>query len=282
MTSPAAAPVRPPRPRLVTIASWLQLAAVALLLVLAAVLVWHAMWWDGEIDRAARLVPDADPAEVADERFGNVVMSCVVGVPVLLLAALLGFAAWGVRRGSAVARVMVFVTGGLQLLCVFGQGCFAGMLLPFAFAMGGGPTEDWDSEIPAEFTPDESKFLQTLYGTGPDPAEDVFFAVGGLAALLVFGLTLAAVVLLALPTSHRWFVPASGRPPGAPHRPPVAYPVPAAFLLPPGYMICPDPSAHGIPPQPAPAPPAAAATPPAGDPTAPPDSDPTASGGDVR
>ncbi|MEH0935665.1 hypothetical protein [Micromonospora psammae] len=244
MTQDAVAPTaRPPRPTLVTVAFWLQLATTVLLLVLIGVVVWQAVDWNGAIDRAARLVPEADPAEVDSERFGNIVMSCVIGVPLLLLAALLGSTARGVRRGSNTARIVVFVAGGCQLLLVLGQCCFAGLMLPFLFALGG-PGEDWEEEVPAEFTAEESKFLQTLYGSGPDPAEDVFFAVGGLGAMLVFTLTLAAVVLLALPAVHRWFVPASAAAP----RPPVAPPAPAPYLLPPGYMICPDPAAHAVPP----------------------------------
>ncbi|MCW3813679.1 hypothetical protein ONA91_04300 [Micromonospora sp. DR5-3] len=266
MTLTAAPPARPPRPTAVTTASWMQLAAAALLLVAAGLLVWHAIWWDGEIDHAARLVPDADPAEVDGERFGNVMMSCVLGVPVLLFAALLGVAARGVRRGSNGARIAVFVAGGLQLLVGVGQGCCAGAALPFFFAFGA-PMEAGD--VPPEFLPEESTFSQTLYGT--DPQGDLFFAGGGLIALLVLGLTVTAVVLLALPTSHRWFVPQAAEPP----RLPAGYPAPSAFLLPPGYMICPDPRAHGVPGQYGPAAPGPAAPAAPIDPAAAPDGPPT-------
>ncbi|MFE9206141.1 hypothetical protein [Micromonospora sp. NPDC007230] len=266
MTSTATPPTRPPRPKAVTTASWLQLAASALLLVAVGLVVWHAIWWNGEIDHAARLVPAADPAEVDGERFGNIMTSCVVGVPALLLAAVLGGAAWGVRRGSVGARIAVFVAGGLQLLVGLGQCLCAGAALPFLFAFGGPPTE---GDMPPEFFPEESRFIQTLYDTDSYPAEDLLFAGGGLIALLVFGLTATAIVLLALPASRHWFVPQAAHPP----HPPVAYPAP--YLLPPGYMICPDPRAHGVPWQ-YPAAPEASASAPAApvDPTGAPDGPP--------
>ncbi|MBM0231484.1 hypothetical protein JNW91_06175 [Micromonospora sp. STR1_7] len=56
--SPPAAASRPPRPATVTIAFWLQLAVVLVLLGLAALTVAQAVHFDGQIDRAVRLVPD--------------------------------------------------------------------------------------------------------------------------------------------------------------------------------------------------------------------------------
>ncbi|GAB3187902.1 hypothetical protein FHX75_121002 [Micromonospora palomenae] len=251
MTQDAGAPARPPRPTAVTVASWLQMAAAVVLLALLGLVIWQAIDWNGEIDRAARLVPDADPDEVSGERFGNIVMSCALGVPALLLAAGLLATARGVRRGSNVARILVFVVGGLQLLAGCAQGGFAVLFIPFLFAFGGpGPEEDWDSDIPAEFMPEESGFMRELYGDGSDPAGDVLFAAGSLGTLLVVGLTLTAVVLLALPSVHRWFVPRAAE---QARRAPLDPTYPPAFLLPPGYMLCPDPRAHGLPPQPMPA-----------------------------
>ncbi|MEH0842561.1 hypothetical protein V6U81_09250 [Micromonospora sp. CPCC 205711] len=243
MTAPAAPPVRPPRPRLVTVAFWLQLAIAALLLVLAGLVVWQAVHWNGEIDRALRLVPDADPEEVSGERFGNVMMACVIGVPAVLLAVALAVTALGIRRGSNAARITVFVIAGVQVLIMLGQGCSGALFLPFLFFLDEGPGEYAPDEYDPGF-PEDSKFLDALYGSGPDRSEDVLFAVGGLSLLLVFCLTLAVVVLLVQPTVHRWFVPRSA----TEARPPVGYhPVPAAFVLPPGYMVCPDPRLHGVP-----------------------------------
>ncbi|MDH6465471.1 hypothetical protein M2302_005673 [Micromonospora sp. A200] len=276
MTQDAGAPARPPRPTAVTVASWMQIAAAVVLLALLGLVIWQAIEWNGEIDRAARLVPDADPDEVSGERFGNIVMSCVLGVPALLLAAGLLATARGVRRGSNVARILVFVVGGLQLLATCAQGGLSVLFIPFLFALGG-PEEDWDSDMPAEFMPEESGFMRELYGDGSDPTGDVLFGAGSLGTLLVVGLTLTAVVLLALPSVHRWFVPRAAEQ----ARPAPLNPLnPPAFLLPPGYMLCPDPRAHGLPPQltpaaPMPAAPAqpAPATPPQPAPEAPPASD---------
>ncbi|WP_446212103.1 hypothetical protein [Micromonospora sp. IBSANI012] len=268
MTQDAGAPARPPRPTAVTVASWMQIAAAVVLLALLGLVLWQAIEWNGEIDRAARLVPDADPDEVSGERVGNIVMSCVLGVPALLLAAGLLATARGVRRGSNVARILVFVVGGLQLLAACAQGGFAVLFIPFLFALGG-PEEDWDSDIPAEFMPEESGFMRELYGDGSDPAGDVLFAAGSLGTMLVVGLTLTAVVLLALPSVHRWFVPRAAE---QARRAPLDPPYPPAFLLPPGYMLCPDPRAHGLPPQPtpvAPMPPASQPMPPASQPMPP-------------
>ncbi|MEH1056949.1 hypothetical protein V6U89_17320 [Micromonospora sp. CPCC 206171] len=245
MTQDAGAPARPPRPTAVTVASWMQIAAAVVLLALLGLVLWQAIEWNGEIDRAARLVPDADPDEVSGERVGNIVMSCVLGVPTLLFAAGLLATARGVRRGSNVARILVFVAGGLQLLVACAQGGLSVLFIPFLFALGG-PEEDWDSDMPAEFMPEESGFMRELYGDGSDPAGDILFGAGSLGTLLVLGLTLTAVVLLALPSVHRWFVPRAAE---QARRAPLDPTYPPAFLLPPGYMLCPDPRAHGLPPQ---------------------------------
>ncbi|MGB2572420.1 hypothetical protein ACPFP2_28860 [Micromonospora citrea] len=243
MTPPAATLARPPRPTVVTVAFWLQVAAVVVLLALIGLVVWQAVDWNGQIDRAARLVPDADPDEVAGERFGNIFTSSVVGLAALVVAGWLGGTAVGLRRGSNTARILVFVAGGVQLLLFFGQCCTGALMIPFLFALG--EPEEWDPELDGPYPPEESKFLQTLYpDNGSVLREDVLFGAGAGGGALVVGLTLAAVVLLALPVAQRWFVPRSAEDPR-----PVGPPAPVPFLLPPGYMICPDPRVHGAPPQ---------------------------------
>ncbi|TDC34721.1 hypothetical protein E1166_24430 [Micromonospora sp. KC213] len=262
---PTAAPARPPRPTSVTTASWLQIAAVVVLLALAGVLVWQAVDWDGQIDRAARLVPDADPEEVRSERFGNVFMTCLLGVPTLLFAGWLGATAVGVRRGSNTARILVFVAGGCQLLLTCGQGCSGALAIPLMFGVADADAEEWDTAVEGVLG-EQSRFLDTLYP--PDASfslrDDILFGTATGGTVLVFLLTLAAVVLLALPVAQRWFVP--------PARHAVRPPAPVTFMLPPGYMVCPDPRAHGVPPQVPPA-----ATPPPGTAT----SDPHAPAGPV-
>ena len=77
---------RPPRPVTVTVAFWLQIATVAVLLAVVGLAVAGAVLFDAEITRAARQVADADPAEVRGERTGNAVRALIVAVPAALLA----------------------------------------------------------------------------------------------------------------------------------------------------------------------------------------------------
>ncbi|MER7460342.1 hypothetical protein [Micromonospora sp. NPDC126480] len=279
--APVDAPARPPRPHTVTIAFWLQLAAVLILLGLVALVIVQTVQWDGRIDDAVRKVPDAAPDEVRAERWSNVTGSLIIGVPLLLLAGWYAATARPVRRGGNVARILVFVAAGGQLLVCVCQGCFGALFAPMLFATGFDEEPVFPDEegMPPDFW-DESPFLDALYGT-PGPFEAVFFPLGMLGALAVFVLTAAVVLLLALPPAHRWFVPAEPVPPAPPVLPAVAlpypgpgyappgypvpgyappgYPVPGyappAYLppghvAPPGYPFCPDPSAHAQPPEP--------------------------------
>ncbi|SCL57459.1 hypothetical protein [Micromonospora peucetia] len=261
MTPPADAPVRPPRPVTVTIAFWLQLVAVLALLALVALLVTQAIQWDGQIDRAVRAVPDADPDEVRGERWINVTMTVVVGLPTLLLALWLAATAVPVRRGGNTARIMVFVAGGLQLAVCLCQGLFGALVFPLFFVLGfeegpyvEGEYPDGDSAAPEADIWAESKFSEALYA-GPDTFDAVLFPLAGVGVLTVLLLTFAVVLLLALPPANRWFVPRTE----SLAVPPTAYPVfPVAYapsltpggyrVAPPGYLICPDPAAHQPPP----------------------------------
>ncbi|MDM4721579.1 hypothetical protein QTQ03_19020 [Micromonospora sp. WMMA1363] len=267
MTAPTDVPARPPRPRTVTVAVWLQLASVLVLLGLVALVIVQAVQWDGHIDRAVRAVPDVDPGEVSAERWGNVTGALFISVPVLLLAVWYAATARPVHRGGNVARILVFVGAGLQLLVCLGQGCLGVVFLPMLLA-GAGFDEAYpdDGDPPAEFWED-SAFLDALYGT-TDPFDAVFFPLGVLGALLVFLLTAAVVLLLVLPPAHRWFVAARPVPPplstipapylaaepvppayappdyAPPGYVPPGYQPPGYFTVPPGYLSCPDPSAH--------------------------------------
>ncbi|MGW3786394.1 hypothetical protein ACWD5Z_17555 [Micromonospora chokoriensis] len=255
MSPPATVP-RPPRPVIVTIAFWLQLAVVLVLLGLAALTVVEAVHFDGQIDRAVRLVPDADPDEVAGERRGNVAMALILGIPAVLLAVWLAVTAVPVRRGGNVARILVFVGSGAQLLVCFAQCCSAGFIVPALTTPG------FATEPPPEWEEWEtSTFFDTLYA-GTDPWDQLLVPVAGLGVLTVLTLSAGVVLLLALPPAHRWFVPGSARetPPGpAWSMPGASYamtgygypPVPLVPIfpppsqqLPPGYLICPDPAVH--------------------------------------
>ncbi|MEV2237650.1 hypothetical protein [Micromonospora sp. NPDC049891] len=257
--APAAVPPpRPPRPGTVTVAFWLQLGTVLILLGLVALVVIEAVQWDAAIDRAVRLVPDADPGEVRAERWSSVTMAAVFGVPALLLALWLGLTAPRVRAGSNTARTMVFAAGGVQLLLCIVQGCLGAFLIPFglAFAVSGAPYVDEpyvDESYPDDVPPpgddfwQESDFAEALYSQ-PSPF-DYLFPLAGLGVLLVFLLTAAVVLLLALPPAHRWFVPrtepAAARPPAGgdiPNSHLVGYPVPM------GYPAYPAPPGGPVPP----------------------------------
>lgn len=268
MIQAAREPVRPARPASVTIAFWLQLATAAVLLLLIGLMVWHGVHWDGEIDRAARVVPDANPDEVHGERIGNVVMSATLGVPLLLLAVGLAVTAPFVRQGRNAARILVFVAAGVSLLIGLGPGCAGTLFLPFAL-FAGPPVQEGPPDSGTDGGWGESKFITELY-SNPDPADDAFLAAGLLGVGTVFVLTVAVVLLLALPPATRYFVPRPAA--GAGFYPVAAQPFPyvsnpagnAVPAVAPGYMICPDPALHlAHPPGPAtPTPPPA----PAGDP----------------
>ncbi|TDB95011.1 hypothetical protein E1091_10505, partial [Micromonospora fluostatini] len=118
-----AEPARPARPATVTAAFWVQLAQVAVLLLLVGLVVWYAVHWNGQIDRAVRLVPDADPDEVSGERINNVVTSSAFALPALLVAIVLAVTAPRVRRGRNGARITVLVAGGLQFVACLGMPC---------------------------------------------------------------------------------------------------------------------------------------------------------------
>ena len=231
MTSVATEPARPARPTSVTIAFWLQLAAVVILLGVVAATVTGAVLFDAEITRVARLVADADPAEVRGERTGNLVRTLITAVPAALLAIWLAATALPLRAGRNAARILVYVAGAVQLLLVCAQGCGAALVLPAMFVFAGPIVAE---PVPGEppFGPDEipweeSAFLDALY-TNADPFTDLSFVAAGIAVPLLLVLTAAVIVLVSVPPAGRYFVPRA-----APAGP-----------LPPGYMICPDPSLH--------------------------------------
>jgi len=274
MTSPAVA-ARPTRPAVVTVAFWLQIATVAVLLAVVGLVVFAAVRYNAQIDEALRRVPDADPVEVSDERSGNIFATTTLGVPALLLAAWLAATALPLRSGSNPARILVFVAAGAQLLLCLAQGCGGLLVIPLMLATG---MDDPGYDPALDPGPDgvdweQSKFLDALYDQG-DP--EAIFAFGGIGVVLVMVLTLAVVVLLLVPDSGRYFRPASAAlppvpygywpghpaayasghpaaayyPPGYPAAYPPGYPAagypPAAMPPPPGYPACPDPGLHQV------------------------------------
>ncbi|WP_433346129.1 hypothetical protein [Micromonospora sp. CA-111912] len=270
MTAPVAAPVRPPRPTSVAVACWLQAATVLILLGLLALVAYKAVRFDDEISQAARLVPDADPAEVRGERNGNVFGSLLLGIPVLLLAGWLAGTALPLLRGRNVARILVFVSGGGQLLLCLGQACSGALMLPLILALGFSEGMDPEGEpFPEEDLWQESRFLETLYGR-QESHDAVIYPIAGISVLTVLLLTAAVVLLLSLPPANRYFRPRAQPPAGpVPYGgwptapvPPVGAWVPAGYPVPPGYLICPDPALHLAHPPTSPGPAGPASVPP--------------------
>ncbi|SNT58623.1 hypothetical protein SAMN05421812_11133 [Asanoa hainanensis] len=223
----------PPRPRpvTVTVAFWLQLAAVLTLLALLGLLVAHAVYYDGLISRAAELVPNVDPGEVSGERVGNVVTTAVPGVVVLVVVLWLAATALPMLRGSNVARIFVFVAGGAHLLLCASPFLAGAAMIPLFIASDPGYAPE-DDLVWAE----GSTFYDTLYNN-TTPAEDAFMAGQAAVTVIEVVLLLAIVVLLAVPPASRWFVPP--RPPVLPVGPYAVYPY-AGYP----YLVCPDPSVH--------------------------------------
>lgn len=235
MVQPAREAAPPIRPATVTVAFWLQLASAAVLLLLIGLLIWHAVYWNGEIDRAVRLVPNADPAEVAGERWSNVLMSAVLGAVALGLAGWLAVTAPYVRRGHNAARILVFAAAGVLLLICLGPTVLAPLAIPFAIAGAAWPQEP-PPEAAADLGWEPSAFVETLHAE-PHPIDDLFLAAGALGVGTVFLLIVAVVLLLTVPPAGRYFVSRV-----APY--PTAKVASRLPRIPPGYMICPDPALH--------------------------------------
>ncbi|WP_173059805.1 hypothetical protein [Phytohabitans houttuyneae] len=262
MPTLAERPARPRRPASVTVAFWLQVAAVLALLVMVGLTVAYAVYFDGQISRVAEMVPDADPDEVSAERTGNVVTSVVTGALILVVAVCLAATAVPMFRGSNVARIMVFVAAGAHILLCAAP-CIGGAAVAPIF-LASAPEEPYLGEEPWE----ESRFLETLYSESL-PFEDGYFLGMAAGTGLELMLVIAVVVLLVVPPANRYFVPRPPAPawaggyvlPAGTLVPAQAYPPPAPWPAGPPwprapagphpgltYVICPDPSAHLPPP----------------------------------
>jgi hypothetical protein len=216
---------RPPRPVTVTVAFWLQIAAVAVLLAVVGLAVTGAVLFDAEITRVAGLVADADPAEVRGERTGNVVGALIAAVPAALLAIWLAATAQPLRAGNNTARILVYVAGGAQVVLLCTQACAGALFLPLTLVFAAGPMEADPTGGEPPLGPDEvpwesSAFLDALYADA-GPFTDLSFVGAGLAVPLLLVLTAAVIVLISVPPGGRYFVPRAAVP-----------------------MICPDPSLH--------------------------------------
>lgn len=254
----------PRRPATVTAAFALQLAVVAGLLVMIAVVLAHAVRYDGLIDQAARATA-ASRDEAAMERAGNLSGALMPAVPALVLAVWLGCTAVGLRRGSNVARILTLVGLAAPLLlgalfCLVG-GVF-GVLIELVLA---GPSQTIPpDEIVVE---DASGFYAELQRLDSGGWSIVFGVLGVTGAAVALLAAIATGVLLLTHTSAGYFRsqhPVSGPPypaywagPAYPHPmpPPYPYRYPAAYGQPPFWYPTPAPPA-APPPTPGPVSPA--------------------------
>jgi hypothetical protein len=228
-------PGRPAPPVTVKLSvSLLRLAAAAVLLRLisSGYALGH---FDDILHRAAERI-GASPQDISNQRTGNLVANGVaIGGALLIGAALLVPSFW-LSRGSPVARVLSCVAAGLVALL-----CCGGLALAIAGQSASGGSK-LQSEV-ERLTVDETPAWVTL---------------SALASALAPPLALAALVLLLVPPSNRFF-----RPPVAPS----AYPYG-------GYYAYPAYPAQGWGSQQAPEPLSANEPPPGNEPPGPPSEHP--------
>ncbi|HEX5542469.1 MAG TPA: hypothetical protein VFX60_13060 [Micromonospora sp.] len=248
-STPPAVPVRPARPGTVTVAVYLQLALVGLLLAVVGLAVAHALHYDELIDGAVHAA-DADPATVSNERAHNTMETVLIGGPVLLLAAWFGACAVPLYRGSNVARILTLVAGGLELVaCCVPAGAMFGLIPVMVAVEEARSDEDWAGEpLNQEENSwgEESAFYDAL-SAGEN---EWFFALGALAMLVAFALCIAIMVLLLTPATNRYVDPRPDPFTGAWPIPTHGYPIGHPY---PTYVYPADP----YPPHPGPVPPPA-------------------------
>jgi hypothetical protein len=182
--------------------------AAGILLVLILLAVVYAIQFDALIDAAARAT-DADPDEVSSERQSNLASVFAVGVPCLIMAVWLAATLVPILRGSNTGRILAFVGVSTPVVC--GLCCGVGGLAAAGFLIfslaDSGFDEDWPEEDPefdgSDGYPD-SGFYDRLYGDGTP----VWSEIVGMAGVLIIGaLLIAAVALLLVPASNRYFRP---------------------------------------------------------------------------
>lgn len=179
---------RPPRPATVTIAFVLLVLAAVLILLPLISLIYELSHFESLLRRAAES-SGSDPAARSDARTTEQVGGAI-GIGLLILASIsLLVPSMFLLRGSNVGRVLSCIAAALATLC-----CFAGG----AFAIAGQRTPD-TSELERELTRLQTEETPTWVG------------LSGLPAALVPLLAIAALVMLLLPPSNRFF-----RPPAAP------------------------------------------------------------------
>jgi hypothetical protein len=189
---PTAGPGRPDRPATVTLAVILMLSAAVLVLFPIVSLVYELTHFDDVLRRAAQRTAAA-AQEVDQQRVANRVVTGVGIVVAALTSAALAVPALWLRRGSAVARVLSCISAGAAAVC-----CCSGIGLGIAGqgSTGGSELQSEVSRLSAQETP-------------------VWVGLTALPAALVPLLAIAALVLLVVPPSNRFFRPPAAFPPGA-------------------------------------------------------------------
>ncbi len=182
-----ALPGRPPRPgsvRFAAVCFWL--AALALVAQVAQVI--FDLVTTPDVTRKAGALTGASPTQIRNEIGGARVFDVVTLLVLVMLAAALALAAVGFRRGSDSARVVAIAVAGVVMLCCTGAvvGGFLGGRQPDASEFQRQLTQMQEAR-----TPDWANWLT-------------------LAALAVYPLLIAGVVLLLVAPSRRYFRPFAG------------------------------------------------------------------------
>lgn len=221
-TDPAPVTERGPRPATATVAAALQLGIVLLALGLIAAAWIGYISHDEMIDRAVKLVPEADPEVVASERSSNRFGSVMASVLSSGIALWFGATLWPVWRGSNLARVVTAVGAGMQtavaVLISCGGGVFGLMFLPL---IAGDPGLEGGDPLTDPGLYEEDPFYDKLFQLQDSGAGMLPGMVLGIGMMLLALLAGALLVLLLVPPSNRWFSP---RPPS-----PVATGVPIYY-----------------------------------------------------
>jgi hypothetical protein len=179
---------RPARPATVTVAFFLLVLAAVLILLPLISLIYELTHFESLLRQAAERT-GSDPAAQSDARTTEQIGGGItVGLLVLASIGLL-VPSMFLLRGSNAGRVLSCIAAALATLC-----CFAGG----AFAIAGQSAPD-NSELERELTRLQTDETPTWVG------------LSALPAALVPLLAIAALIMLVLPPSNRFF-----RPPAAP------------------------------------------------------------------
>jgi hypothetical protein len=187
-------PRRPARPATVTAASVLLIVAAVLVLLPLVSVIYQLTHFDDVLRRAAERT-GARPQEVDRERTFNQLTSWFTAGALMFISTALFVPTLWMRRGNPVARLLSSAAAGAATLC-----CCSAVGLAAASGQGSANRSVLQTEA-------------TRLAQQETPGWVGFTA---LLALLVPLFTIGALVLLLVPSSNRYFHPASG-PDGPPY-----------------------------------------------------------------